>query len=311
MPRSLSAAMVAAIAAKALTLSVFVKLAFADSTYYLFSGVGSITPAGPPSSPSSTFPYGQTFTGLGWLGRISSIPQTTKVQAQNVTVTLSGIPAALVPEATGQVRVAGTMTAWIGLFNASTGALISDPAQVYSGSLDVPTLSDSGETCSISITCENPLLSLNLAPNRQFDDADQQIYHPGDLGFSFVDALANMALFWPAPNTSVSPYPLYMTVTLPSPDLQVGATMPGPTVTVHYSDGSYFSRGPSGTSGGGPNFICSIASTNPKIASFTYAGNTITGVAAGECSIIARAPISTGSGAFQQYRAATSLIVHQ
>src|SRR5579871_5091160 len=117
MPRQASSAFLAAIAAKTVTLALFVRIAFADNTLYFFSGVGSITPAGPPADPSATFPYGQTFVGLGWLGKVSTIPQTTKVQAQNITLTLSGIPSDLVSEAIAQVRITGTATLWLGLFD--------------------------------------------------------------------------------------------------------------------------------------------------------------------------------------------------
>ena len=30
--------------------------------------------------------------------------------------------------------------------------------------------------------------------------SDQQIYFPGDLGITFVDAMQNLELFWPAPD---------------------------------------------------------------------------------------------------------------
>src|SRR5208282_4136447 len=196
MPRTLSTAVLAAIAAKTLSLAIFAEIAFADNTLYLFNGVGSFTPAGPPANPASTFPYGETFIGLGWLGKISGIPQTTKVQAQNVTLSLSGIPANLVSEAIGQVRVTGTATVWLAFFD-DNGNLLEDPVQIFTGALDVPSLTDAGESCSLAITCENSLISLNLAPNRRFDDMDQQIYFAGDLGMSFVDALGNLQLFWP------------------------------------------------------------------------------------------------------------------
>ena len=308
--RSLSPAVLAAIAAKTLTLAVFAQVSFADNSYYLFTGQGQITPAGPPVNPASTFPYGQTFTGMGWLAKISTVPQTTKTQAQNLSLSLSGIPSTLVTEVINEVRITGTVTLWIGFFDGNNN-LLTDPVQIFSGSSDVPSITDDGATSTITITYENSLLSLNLAPNRQFDDADQQIYYPGDLGFSFVDQLPNCALFWPAPVATASPYPLYMTVTLSSPNIAVGGTCTVTGVTVHYSDGSTFTRTSSGgTSGSGPGFICTLASSNPKIATFAYAGGIVTGISPGECSIIARIPWNIGiNGASQQFRAAVSLFV--
>src|SRR3984885_4776920 len=167
MPRTLSTAVAAAIASGAVSVGIFVVDVFADDTVYAWTGIGGLTPAGPPSNPLSTFPYGETFTGLGWLLKLSSIPQTQKVQAQNITQSLNGALPAIVQEIVNQVRITATATIYLGFFD-STGALIKDPVQIFAGGLDVPTLSDDGNDCIASITCENPLLSLNLAPNHLF-----------------------------------------------------------------------------------------------------------------------------------------------
>src|SRR5271155_1103948 len=106
MPRSLSPTFLAQLASSGASAPVlFLVLTFANETLYLFGGVNSLTPSGPAYSATSTFPYGQTFTGMGWLGKISAIPQTTKVQAQNITLALSGIPSSLVYEVINQVRI--------------------------------------------------------------------------------------------------------------------------------------------------------------------------------------------------------------
>jgi hypothetical protein len=304
MPRTASAAVLAAIASHTLGLAIFAELAFADNTLYLYNGIGNFTPAGPPANPASTFPYGQTFTGLGWLAKLSAIPQTTKIQAQNITLSLSGIPSSLVAEATAQVRIVGTATIWLAFF--SGGSLITDPVQCFAGRFDVPSLTDSGDTSTISITCENPLLSLNLAPNRLFDDADQQLYFPGDLGMSFVDALANLNLFWPAPNAQGSIYEIYLTVTPASADLGVGATLQL-TQNVYFSNSTHISG-----NAGIPTGLVHAASSDPSIA--TIDGNgLVTGVSPGICNIIVRLTNIASSGAqapFSQFRAACTVIVH-
>jgi hypothetical protein len=303
MPRSLSAAVLSAIAGKTVSLALFAKLVFADNTYYLFTGVGTITPAGPASNPASTFPYGQTFNGLGWLGKVSSIPQTTKLQAQNVTLALSGIPSALVSEAIDQVRMSGTATLWYGFYDAN-GTLLTDPVQIFSGAADVPSLSDNGQTCELAITYENTLLSLNLAPNHRFDDTDQQLRFPGDLGFGFVQSLQNIQLFWPSSAATGSPYPVFMTVTPGSVDIAVGGSTTV-QVTIHYSNGTTKTK-PAGT-GSGPNFDLGMASSNPKVATFQYtATNNVTGVAPGECSIMTRI---LGSGN-ATWKSVCSIFVH-
>lgn len=304
MPRTLSTSVLAAIAASQVSPVLFAVVAFADNTYYLFGGIGTLTPAGPASNPLSTFPYGETFTGLGWLVKLSSIPATNKVQAQNITLALSGIPSTLVSEAINQVRITGTATIFLGFYNSS-GALLEDPIQVFAGGLDVPTLSDGGDTCTLSITCENPLLSLNLAPNRRFDDADQQIYHPGDLGLSFVDALAGLQLFWPAPANSGTPYPVLLTLAPNGSAVAVGSTQQI-TATLHFSDGSNFTVPP--YTGSATSMI--FASTNPSVASVDNTG-LVTGRSEGECSIMARSTYYVSGGAPSgQYRAACGIAVY-
>jgi hypothetical protein len=80
--------------------------------------------------------------------------------------------------------------------------------------LDVPTITESAVSCAIAITCENPLIDLNRAPNRRFTDVDQQLDFPGDTGFFQVQLLQDMNLIWPYPRgttDSVEP-PSYLTV---------------------------------------------------------------------------------------------------
>lgn len=309
MPRSLSPTFLAQLGSSGSSRPVlFLVLAFANETLYLWNGLQPITPAGPAYNPLSTFPYGQPFTGLGWLGKLSAIPQTTKIQAQSITLALSGIPSNLVSDAIGQVRITGTATVFLGFLDSNNN-VIPDPIQLFYGALDVPTLDDSGETSTISITAENPLLSLNQAPDRQFDDLDQQIYIPGDLGFSFVDALPNLALFWPAPSSWGTPYPTSITMSPTAIDIAVGGTATV-EVTQHYNDGSFYTK-PANT-GSGPHWIGSVASTNPAIATMDPSGNGIvTGRSPGTCSLVARlVTYSGGGGPMAESRAACTIIVH-
>jgi hypothetical protein len=286
----------------------FAMFEFENETIYVCDGIGITTPLGPAYSALSTFPYGQAFTGLGWLGTISTVPQTTKVQAQNVTFSLSGIVVDFVTEAVNQVRITDTATLWLG-FVDDTGAVIADPVQLFSGSLDVPSMTDFGQASTLSITAENPLVRLQEAPNRSFDDADQQINYPGDLGFSFVDALNNLTLFWPTPYTVGSPYPISMGLTPVGSDIAVGGTVQI-SAQINYSDGSDYIV-PAHTGGGIPINFYNFASSNPKVATVSNTG-LVTGVSAGACAIMVRivSPLPVPSTPGGQYRAACALIVH-
>jgi hypothetical protein len=195
MPRNLSPAVLAALAAPQKSMALFLEIVFVTETVWLWSGLGNMSSAGPAWDPAATFPYNQTFTGLGWMGRIESVPQNSELTAENMTLQLSGIPAELLGDTINAVRLSGSAQLWLGFF--SSGVLLADPLQLWDGELDVPTVSDGGDTCTVSITVENSLLALNLASNRRFTTLDQQLDFPGDSGFDYVCAMQDLYLNYP------------------------------------------------------------------------------------------------------------------
>jgi hypothetical protein len=195
-PRNLSPAIVAAIAAPQKSLAWFVELVFLDQTIYAWSGLGNVTPAGPAWDPGATFPYGQEFIGVGWLGQLSNLPQTTEMTAENMRLTLSGIPASLVGDAVNAVRLTGSVTIWL-VFLDALNNVIADPLQMWQGQTDVPTLTDGADTCTFEMTVENSLLALNLSSNRRYTTLDQQLDYPGDAGFEMLSAMQDLFLPYP------------------------------------------------------------------------------------------------------------------
>src|SRR5580700_3456908 len=158
MPRNLSPAVFAAMDAPQKSMGLFLELAFANETLWLWSGVGLISSAGPAWDPGATFPLNQVFTGMGWLGRIESVPQNAEMTAENLTLQLTGIPVQLLGDVVNTVRLSGTAALWLGFFSP-TGQLLADPLALWIGALDVPTVTDGADTCTVSITVENALLS--------------------------------------------------------------------------------------------------------------------------------------------------------
>jgi hypothetical protein len=182
--RALTSDMLTQIAAGRVTPAFFVQVAFQNETIYIWSGFGPITW------------NSQTWQGVGWLGQISPVIETTDVTAQNVTFTLSGIPSELAGDAINYVRLYSEVQVWFGFIDGSRN-VIADPSRCFDGHLDVPTMTDASDTCTLTVTAENPLVDLNGAPNRRFTDCDQQLEYPGDIGFSQVSLLQNALFLWP------------------------------------------------------------------------------------------------------------------
>ena len=277
MPRNLSPNVLAQVQANQLRPALFLEIAFKTETIFLWSGLGPITPPGPAYGPTS-FPYTQTFLGMGWLGQIQSVPACTDVIAQNVTLTLSGIPTELITDAINAVRQNSLATLWLAVLDTNNN-VIADPVQVFAGSLDVPTLFEGAETSTISITAENPLIDLNRAPERKFTDIDQQVDFPGDTGFFNVQLLQDYNWVWPWPSPFDGAYspPAYLTLAPLGPVLINPGNTQALSATEVTSDGSH--NNVTAASQGGW-----WSTTDPSVATVDQNG-IVTAVAVGMCIV--------------------------
>ena len=131
----------------------------------------------------------ETYTGTGDLGGVTEISEKSDMSATGLTFTLSGIPSSTISIALGQMEQGRACTLWLALLNTSTGALINNPYELFSGFTDVTIISEGGETSTIAINSENRMISLERTRVRRYTDEDQQNEHSGDKGFEFVPGL--------------------------------------------------------------------------------------------------------------------------
>lgn len=195
MPRIMTPAMAAAFCAPVLRPALLVALNFATGPVYVWNGSGTLTW------------NGMSFTGVGALGSISTISEDSTVEAKGITLELSGIPSDLLTDVLEATRVLGRVQIWLALFDANNN-IIADPILAWQGGLDKPTTKDSGETCTVSINCENVLVDLNRACYRRYTDADQQLdladtltrlslpANTVDTGFTHVPGIQEASIFW-------------------------------------------------------------------------------------------------------------------
>jgi len=261
MPRNLSPAVTAAIAAPQKSLALFLEIVFVTETIYVWSGLGTVAPSGPAWDPGATFPYGQNFAGVGWLGKISDLPQNTELTAENMRLTLSGIPPELAGDAINGVRLSGSVTVWLAFLDSNNN-VIPDPLQIWQGQTDVPTLSEGADVCTLDLTAENALIALNLASNRRFTTLDQQLDFPGDTGFDYVTAMQDLYLTYPD-GTLNGGHNIGGTGQLgeaPGAANALQMTPPGPVKlgiggSLQMEVQAQFSSGPLSVAGGGPGWV--------------------------------------------------------
>lgn len=181
--RNCSAAVLSAIGSGRMFPLFLASIQFTTGTVYAWTGIGSLVW------------NGQTWTGLGEFAGVSAVQESNQVQADNITLSLNGIPSDLINDALNEVSQSYAVQVYLG-FMDSTGAIIVDPVKCFQGFMDVPTVQDGGDTCTISITAENALVALQRASNRRYTTQDQHIDYPTDSGFQYVSGIQQWSGVW-------------------------------------------------------------------------------------------------------------------
>jgi len=180
--RYMSDAMRAAITARCVIPAILVDLEFRSGSAYVWSGVGDLV-------------YdSNTYKGVGSLGSIGTITESTSVEAAGTTVTLSGIDPTLFGDSTADIVTGKPASIRLALFNSDL-ALI-DTMVLFSGLVDQPSVTEQGDSITISLALESRLTNLKRANRRLWTDAEQRLDYPNDTGFSWVTLLQNTANVW-------------------------------------------------------------------------------------------------------------------
>jgi hypothetical protein len=191
MARDLGTTISSLVQTSALEPVIFTELAWPSGTVRMWTGIGPFVWGG------------NTFTGAGNLAGCSPIQESSDGRANGITLTLSGIPSDLISAMFEHVQ-GRSAKVWLGFLN-SAGALAQDPPyQIFKGKMDVPSIEETGETATISISIENQMIILQQASARRWTHEDQQERFPGDLGFEYVAAInQDRPINWGQPGGSV------------------------------------------------------------------------------------------------------------
>lgn len=181
MSRTLPAGLATALAANEVAAVFLVEVQWPDGTIYMWNGYYTMNWNGHP------------WLGLGHLGSIAEIKESADTAANGVQLVLSGIPSALITEALRNDTQGRRSRIYFGVI--SPGGFVIDPYLVFDGLIDYPSLTDEGETSTLTVFLEKEFID-NRSAARRLTHQDQQIDYPGDLGFEYVAGLANKSLTW-------------------------------------------------------------------------------------------------------------------
>jgi hypothetical protein len=181
--RSLTTALRNAVAASQSIPVLFVELDFS-------SGFLRLTSAG-----HDLVWNGFTWTGVGMLGTVESIKESTGVVAHGLKLTLSGVDNAIISIALQQDYQGRAARLWFGAIDISSGAVVADPVLLSVWRMDTMTPTD-GADAAVVLTCESEMAAWSRPRGRRYTDADQRARHPTDGAFRFVTETATRTISW-------------------------------------------------------------------------------------------------------------------
>ena len=160
-----------------------IKLTFDSGATRVWSGRGDITWGG------------ETYAGVGDLGKISAVEEGVDDKALGIALELTGIPGAMISLALGEDVQGRSCHVWVSFLDASY-ALVADPVLVFQGRMDTMDVK-LGETATVSVTAQSKLIDWDRPAGLLYTDAAQRGLFAGDKGLEFVtDAAGDREIVW-------------------------------------------------------------------------------------------------------------------
>lgn len=181
MPRSLPSPMITAITSNSFSPCFLLDLSLVSGTVHVWSGFGSLSWSG------------NTYAGIGDLGGIGEIVESSEVKSNSTQVILSMIDSALLSDTLNDIQLAAPATLWLGIFSAGA---ITAGYPLFSGTVGKPGIDMGIENFTLVLELESKLANLQRASNRRYTAADQRRYYSDDSAFNWVESLNDLALLW-------------------------------------------------------------------------------------------------------------------
>jgi hypothetical protein len=184
MSRGITTALDNALSDPAVLYPVYLaKLGFDSGTVFLHSGLGDIT-------------YdGDTYTGVGTLGDVSTIEENSDTSANGVDLSLSGISNSILSIALDEDIQGRPCTIYFGVFDTTSYTLIADPFEIYRGFMDVMN-GNYGNDANIGLRVESEAIQWSRQRTLRYNDETQKSFFPDDTGFEFIGQAVAKPVIW-------------------------------------------------------------------------------------------------------------------
>jgi hypothetical protein len=140
---------------------------------------------------------GVSYVGAAGLGTIQTI-EDGPGEVKGLQFSMSGVSANNVSLALdGADEWQGTpVTILTAILDPTTYAVL-DAQTEWSGVDDTMSLQEDGDTCTVQATAESSAVDLLHGVPTTYTHGDQQILHPGDTAFQYVNAQSDKPIVWP------------------------------------------------------------------------------------------------------------------
>lgn len=138
----------------------------------------------------------KTWLGNGWFHGRDSIVEDTDLDADKLSIFLSGVNSSLISAVLSDTSADNTGSLYLVFFD-SDWDVIADPYLLFTGNIDAIEISEQSKDTNIEIAWESALSVLDKASNIRWTDKFQQTRFSGDKGFEFVQKLQEDGeLYW-------------------------------------------------------------------------------------------------------------------
>jgi hypothetical protein len=137
---------------------------------------------------------GATWIGVGELGAIDAIEETTEFEQNNLSLKMSGIPSNLISIALQENYQGRPVTIRLAPLD-SEHQFLANPIIVFRGLIDTQNI-ESGKMCSITLTAQSRLSDWDRPRVRRWNHEDQIAVYPTDRGLEFVQQMVEKQIVW-------------------------------------------------------------------------------------------------------------------
>lgn len=158
------------------------KMEFDSGTTFVWSGRGDLTFDG------------DTYLGLGDLGRVGPVEESTETRDFQLAFELSGVDPSFISLALSEPVQGRRVTLWLGFLD-SDYQLVEDPGIVFKGRMDTMDI-ELGTMAKIVVTATSRLVDWDRPRLRRCTSASHKQRFPGDKFFDLTPISTERELVW-------------------------------------------------------------------------------------------------------------------